>query len=88
MEDLTPAGYGFATGFYYMGVPIGADLSLLIAGYLGPALGWRNCFYLLGMLGLTLAFAMLFARETPRRHLQGSANPQATPGFRAIVQTL
>lgn len=87
-DRFPPARLGFATGFYYMGVPIGAGLSLLIAGYLGPALGWRNCFYLLGMLGLTLAFAMLFVRETPRRHLQGSANSQATPGFRAIVQTL
>ena len=26
---------GFAAGFYYMGVPIGAGASLLIAGYLG-----------------------------------------------------
>ena len=33
---------GFASGFYYMGVPIGVGVSLLIAGYLGPAIGWRN----------------------------------------------
>ena len=35
---------GFAAGFYYMGVPIGVAASLLIAGYLGPAIGWRACF--------------------------------------------
>ena len=36
---------GFAAGFYYMGVPIGVGVSLLIAGYLGESLGWRNCFF-------------------------------------------
>ena len=42
---------GFASGAYYMGVPVGIGVSLLIAGYLGPAIGWRNCFYLLGAIG-------------------------------------
>src|SRR3954453_21489172 len=42
---------GFAAGFYYMGVPLGVGVSLLIVGYLGPTLGWRNCFYLLGAIG-------------------------------------
>ena len=46
---------GFAAGFYYMGVPIGVGMSLLIAGYLGESLGWRNCFYLLGGIGLLLS---------------------------------
>jgi MFS transporter, Spinster family, sphingosine-1-phosphate transporter len=50
---------GLAAGLYYMGVPIGAGASLLIAGLLGPTLGWRNCFYLLGIAGLFLAAAML-----------------------------
>lgn len=59
---------GFAAGFYYMGVPIGVGLSLLIAGYLGPWIGWRNCFYLLGAIGLCFAVAMLFVKETPRQH--------------------
>lgn len=60
---------GFASGFYYMGVPIGVGVSLLVAGYLGPAIGWRNCFYALGALGVVLALVMLTIRETPRRHL-------------------
>ena len=58
---------GFVIGFYYMGIPIGAGLSLFIAGTLGPVIGWRNCFYILGALGLILAVVMLFIRETPRR---------------------
>ena len=65
---------GFASGFYYMGVPIGVGVSLLIAGYLGPAIGWRNCFYILGALGMVLAVVMLFVRETPRKHVTRDGN--------------
>ena len=35
---------GFAIGFYYLGAPIGAGLSFLIAGFLGPIIGWPNYF--------------------------------------------
>ena len=46
LADRFPARQlGFAAGFYYLGVPVGVAISLLIAGYLGPAIGWRNCFY-------------------------------------------
>lgn len=67
-DRFPPARLGFAAGFYYMGVPIGVGLSLLIAGYLGPTIGWRNCFYLLGAIGLGMAVVMLFVKETPRRN--------------------
>ncbi len=80
---------GFASGFYYMGVPIGVGVSLLIAGYLGPAIGWRNCFYALGAIGVALAIVMLFVKETPRKHLVES--PDGTvekPGFINIAKTL
>jgi MFS family permease len=70
LADRFPARkLGFASGFYYMGVPIGVGVSLLIAGYLGPAIGWRNCFYVLGGIGVVLAGVMLFVKETPRRHV-------------------
>lgn len=68
LSDRFPSSrLGFASGFYYMGVPIGAGISLLIAGYLGPAIGWRYCFYGLGAIGLLFAALMLLVRETPRR---------------------
>ena len=52
LADRFPAHrLGFASGFYYMGVPIGVGVSLLIVGYVGPVIGWRNCFYLLGGIG-------------------------------------
>lgn len=58
---------GFAAGFYYMGVPIGVGVSLLIAGYLGESLGWRNCFYLLGLIGLVLGLSALLFKDRKRK---------------------
>ena len=45
---------GFAAGFYYMGVPLGVGVSLILAGYLAPIIGWRGCFYLLGIIGVIM----------------------------------
>jgi MFS family permease len=91
LSDRFPASrLGFASGFYYMGVPIGVGVSLLTAGYLGPAIGWRNCFYALGALGVALAVVMLFVKETrpPRRATQ-SANPGSPrQSVGAIITTL
>lgn len=78
---------GFAAGFYYMGVPIGVGASLLVAGYLGPAIGWRNCFYLLGAVGLLLSVVMLFVRESPRAH-QSAGDSRQRPSLREIAGTL
>lgn len=90
-DRFPPARLGFASGFYYMGVPIGVGVSLLVAGYLGPAIGWRNCFYALGAIGVALALVLLFVKETPRRHLAQAERPAAgapRPGFLAIAAQL
>ena len=95
LADRFPSSkLGFASGFYYMGVPIGVGVSLLIVGYMGPAIGWRNCFYVLGAIGVCLAVIMLFLRETPRRHLaaaQAAASatePASRQSFKEILATL
>lgn len=62
-DRFRSAQLGLAVSIYYLGVPVGSGLSLLVAGYLGPAIGWRNCFYLLGALGLLLAAVMLLVRD-------------------------
>lgn len=79
---------GFASGVYYMGVPVGVGASLLVVGYLGPAIGWRNCFYLLGAIGFGFAIIMFFMRETPRRHLAELAEAPPTQSFGEIIRTL
>lgn len=87
LADRFPASrLGFASGFYYMGVPIGVGVSLLIVGYLGPAIGWRNCFYLLGAIGLALAVVMLFVKETPRKHIASASVDGKTPSLAEIAR--
>ena len=69
LADRFPSSrLGFASGVYYMGVPIGVAASLFVVAYLEPLLGWRGCFYALGGLGLALAAIMFFMKETPRKH--------------------
>ena len=89
LSDRFPASrMGFASGCYYMGVPIGVGVSLLIVGYLGPAIGWRNCFYLLGVIGLVFAVVTLFIRETPRRHQLEQPEAVEKQSFAQILKTL
>ena len=80
---------GFAAGFYYMGVPIGVGVSLLIAGYLGESLGWRNCFYLLGGIGLLLGLITLLFKDRPRKNTSDREKPQLSKDTTLkIVRTL
>lgn len=82
LADKFPASKrGLASGIYYTGVSFGFGVSLLIAGYLGPVLGWRMCFYLLGGLGIVLSIGILFFKEVPRR--TGTAPDQA-PESRSV----
>ena len=93
LADRFPASrMGLAAGIYYMGVPIGVGVSLLIAGFLGPAIGWRNCFYALGAIGVVMAVGMLFVKEVPRRRTasQPSTDQAKAPrqSFATIARTL
>jgi MFS family permease len=47
-------------------VPLGAGGSFIVAGILGPIIGWRNCFFVLGALGLLLALLLLLVRDPKR----------------------
>ena len=77
LADRFPSSrLGFASGVYYMGVPVGVAASLIVVAYLEPILGWRGCFYALGGAGVLLAIVMLFIKETPRKHEVEAAEPQ------------
>ncbi|PXX37889.1 MFS transporter [Undibacterium pigrum] len=78
---LTPAALGilgdrfkqhqraFAAGFYYLGAPIGIGAAFIIAGTLGTVVGWRNCFFILGAIGVVLTGFLFLLRE-PRNEQQ------------------
>ena len=85
LADRFPSSrLGFASGVYYMGVPIGVAMSLFVVAYLEPVLGWRGCFYALGGLGLVLAAIMFFMKETPRRHEVEAQKRQAEAQAAAV----
>ena len=89
-DRFPPSRMGFASGFYYMGVPIGVGLSLLIKGYVGPVIGWRNCFYLLGGIGVLFAIGMLFVKEKRRNHPALESPPKLSAGetVRTVARAL
>ena len=93
LADRFPSSrLGFASGVYYMGVPIGVAASLFVVAYLEPLLGWRGCFYVLGAIGLVLALIMFFMKETPRRHeVDAQAKQEAEierPSVKEMLATL
>lgn len=93
LADRFPSSrLGFASGVYYMGVPIGVAASLFVVAYLEPLLGWRGCFYALGAIGLVLALIMFFMKETPRRHeVEAQAKQEAKierPSVKEMLATL
>lgn len=74
LSDLfPPEKRGMATGVYYFGVPIGAGSSYLLAGWLGPQIGWRNCFFLLGAIGLLFVTVCFFLKD-PKRGVMDKGN--------------
>ena len=78
-DAFPPKRMGFAAGFYYLGVPLGVAISLLLVGFvadikspifleglLGETIGWRGCFYMLGVLGVLLGLCMLLFKDKKR----------------------
>lgn len=77
ISDLYPkAKRGTATAIYYLGVPLGAGGSFIVAGVLGPMIGWRNCFFVLGGIGVVLALVLLLVKDPER----GAMEEKTTTG--------
>ena len=89
-DAFSPRHRAFAAGFYYLGAPIGIGAAFIIAGTLGASIGWRNCFFALGALGLLLAPLLLLMREPRAAIAVSSETPRRPLGslFRDIGQAL
>jgi MFS family permease len=83
-DHVPPRRMGLAAGVFYAGVPVGFAVSFLLAGVIGPRLGWRACFALLGVLGLAAAVLVLRVQDPPRR----GASSGTEAGLRRIVPAL
>ena len=90
LSDRFPARQlGFASGFYYMGVPVGVAASLFVVAYLEPLLGWRGCFYLLGGIGVFLALIIVvFLKEPKRKQIVETSTEETRVSFKEILVTL
>jgi MFS family permease len=87
LADVLPARrLALATGVYYTGIPLGTALSLFVAGWLAPHYGWRACFFLLGLVGLAFAVALLWIPD-PRGPTRAAPGRAAATGS-SILGTL
>jgi predicted MFS family arabinose efflux permease len=77
LADRFPAGrLAFANGVFYAGIPLGFAASFVLAGSIGPRLGWRACFFTLGLCGLLAVAAVSRLAEPPRGGPRGDAPPR------------
>lgn len=93
-EVFPPKQRSLAAGVYYLGIPLGVSLGFLLSGTLGPAYGWRNCFLILGVLGVLMTgFVFLF--QDPRSAAAQAAARRGEPlpqrqgiGFGHVFQAM
>src|SRR6478672_10575999 len=67
-DAFPPRQRSLASGLYYLGIPLGAGLSLIVAGALEriPGVGWRGCYQILGLVGLVLVAVVALVKDPPR----------------------
>lgn len=72
LTDAFPSSKsGMAFSLYYLGLPIGSGLSLVLAGTLGERIGWRNCFFALGVIGIVFATLVYFLKDPKPPQFRG-----------------
>jgi predicted MFS family arabinose efflux permease len=72
-----------AVGIFFMGIPLGVGASYLVAAQVGPLIGWRACFLLLGAVGLVATLIVSRVRE--RSAPAGTAEMPTLAGVRAAL---
>ncbi len=85
-ERFSPARRATAIGIFFMGVPLGVGASFFLAGQLGPLLGWRNVFILLGLIGLVFVVGVLALKDKGRA--SANAATAAPRSARAVLGDL
>ena len=98
LSDIFPARRrALASGIYYIGVPLGTGLSIIVPGWVVPRYGWRVCFAALGLVGLIFIPLLMMMKNPKRGGTDESGAPPApetagpeNPGqsFGAIAGTL
>ncbi|MGQ9897511.1 MAG: spinster family MFS transporter [Acidobacteriota bacterium] len=70
LSDMFPARmWAKVIGIFNLGLVVGAALGLVLGGVLSEKIGWRACFFVVGLPGLLLTVIVWLFREPPRSHL-------------------
>jgi|ThiBiot_300_plan_2_1041538.scaffolds.fasta_scaffold00826_6 predicted MFS family arabinose efflux permease len=67
-----------AMGLFFMGIPLGVGGSYLVAATLGPAIGWRYCFFLMGAIGIIGTLAVSRVRDERPDRTTTTDHPSST----------
>ena len=81
LADRFPSSrLGFISSVFNLALPFGIGSSFIIAGSLAPLIGWRGCFYLLGVIGVVLVPILLLFRD-PRKSTYTTRSASAGVDF-------
>jgi len=82
-EVFSSTKRGFASAIFYLGLPVGTFVSFLLAASLGSKFGWRGCFFLMGVVGVTAIAFLLMLKDRRENHKD---KPKDKPAF--VKETL
>ena len=91
LADYFPlATRGRSLAVFNMAIPVGAALGYIVGGVVDHHFGWRAAFFIAGVPGMLLAFAVLRLRDPPRGALDAPAAtpPAPMPGGNAFTDSL
>lgn len=90
-DMVEPKKRSSALAFYALGIPIGTLLGMMIGGVLADLVGWRMAFFIVGVPGVLLAFAVAYVLKEPRRVMteaQAASNAQQTMPLGQAVRSV
>ena len=73
-----------AIGIFFAGIPLGIGASFLIAGQLGPLIGWRYCFLLMAAIGLVATVIAMRIKDSSHIDVHSGARPSTRDLLRQI----
>jgi predicted MFS family arabinose efflux permease len=75
-DMFAPKWRGRAFAIFQFGIPIGAAIGVFFGGWIAAAIGWRQAFMVIGLIGLPVsAIIWFFVREPVRGRFEGGDLP-------------